>query len=162
MVIFLSQTLAIVYFTIVCSMTDQNWWLSIFLNVCWSFLLLTISLPQRNYSCDVGTQESSFLQPFNIILYIAVADLEIFRGGFSFTKTPAKLEVKTKKKVITSFLSHFLLAAAASFVIAQVLNQCTNSCSSRYQSSLIRGTHSFRGGFSWNHCNPPVSATVLW
>ena len=24
-------------------------------------------------------------------------DLEIFRGGFSFTKTPAKLEVKTKK-----------------------------------------------------------------
>jgi len=29
---------------------------------------------------------------------IAVADLEIFRGGFSFTKTPAKLEVKTKKK----------------------------------------------------------------
>jgi len=33
-----------------------------------------------------------------------VADLEIFRGGFSFTKTPAKLEVKTKKKkVFTSF-----------------------------------------------------------
>jgi len=27
----------------------------------------------------------------------AVADLEIFRGGFSFTKMPAKLEVKTKK-----------------------------------------------------------------
>jgi len=27
-----------------------------------------------------------------------VADLEIFRGDFSFTKTPAKLEVKTKKK----------------------------------------------------------------
>ena len=27
-----------------------------------------------------------------------VADLEIFRGGFSFTKMPAKLEVKTKKK----------------------------------------------------------------
>jgi len=26
----------------------------------------------------------------------AVADLEIFRGGFSFTKTPVKLEVKTK------------------------------------------------------------------
>ena len=29
---------------------------------------------------------------------VSVADLEIFRGGFSFTKTPAKLEVKTKKK----------------------------------------------------------------
>ena len=27
-----------------------------------------------------------------------VADLEIFRGGLSFTKMPAKLEVKTKKK----------------------------------------------------------------
>ena len=27
-----------------------------------------------------------------------VADLEIFRGSFSFTKTPAKREVKTKKK----------------------------------------------------------------
>jgi len=27
-----------------------------------------------------------------------VVDLEIFRGGFSFTKMPAKLEVKTKKK----------------------------------------------------------------
>ena len=48
----------------------------------------------------------------------AVADLEIFRGGFSFTKTPAKLEVKTKKKkkkVNTSFLSHFLLAASLPF-----------------------------------------------
>ena len=33
-----------------------------------------------------------------------VADLEIFREGFSFTKTPAKLEMKTKqkKKVFTS------------------------------------------------------------
>ena len=31
-------------------------------------------------------------------MYTTVADLEIFRGGFSFTKTPAKLEVKTKKK----------------------------------------------------------------
>ena len=27
----------------------------------------------------------------------SVVDLEIFRGGFSFTKMPAKLEVKTKK-----------------------------------------------------------------
>ena len=27
-----------------------------------------------------------------------VADLEIFRGDFRLTKTPAKLEVKTKKK----------------------------------------------------------------
>jgi len=37
---------------------------------------------------------------FLILLYntITVADLEIFIGGFSFTKTPAKLEVKTKKK----------------------------------------------------------------
>jgi len=45
----------------------------------------------------------------------AVADLEIFRGGFSLTKTPAKLEVKTKKKekkVITSFLSHFLTSSS--------------------------------------------------
>jgi len=44
---------------------------------------------------------------------LVVVDLEIFRGGFSITKTPAKLEVKTKKKVITSFLSHFLLAASS-------------------------------------------------
>jgi len=28
----------------------------------------------------------------------AVADLEFFGGGFSFTKMPTKLEVKTKKK----------------------------------------------------------------
>jgi len=32
-----------------------------------------------------------------------VADLEIFRGGFSFTKMPDKLKVKTKKKSSTSF-----------------------------------------------------------
>jgi len=46
---------------------------------------------------------------------IAVADLEIFRGGFSFTKMPAKLKVKTKKKkkVFTSFLSHLFLAAVS-------------------------------------------------
>ena len=45
---------------------------------------------------------AAFLNCYNI----SVADLEIFRGGFSFTKTPAKLEVKTKKekKVSTSFL----------------------------------------------------------
>ena len=45
----------------------------------------------------------------------ALADLEIFRGGFSFTKTLAKLEVKTKKKkkVFTSFLSHLFLAAVS-------------------------------------------------
>jgi len=35
--------------------------------------------------------------------YKAVADLEIFRGGFSFTKMSTKLEVKTKKMAITSF-----------------------------------------------------------
>ena len=28
--------------------------------------------------------------------HVSVADLEIFRGGFSFTKMPAKFEVKTK------------------------------------------------------------------
>ena len=27
-----------------------------------------------------------------------VANLEIFRGGFNFTKMPAELEVKTKKE----------------------------------------------------------------
>ena len=45
---------------------------------------------------------------------VSVVDLEIFRGGFSFTKTPAKLEVKTKKKkkVFTSFLDYLFLAAA--------------------------------------------------
>jgi len=37
----------------------------------------------------------------------SVADLEIFRGGFSFTKTPAKLEVKTKKKGLQLFQSSF-------------------------------------------------------
>ena len=47
-----------------------------------------------------------------------VADLEIFRGGFSFTKTPAKLKVKTKKKkkktkVFTSFLDYLFLAAVS-------------------------------------------------
>jgi len=36
---------------------------------------------------------------------IAVADLEIFRGGL--TKTPAQLQLKTEKKVITSSLNHF-------------------------------------------------------
>ena len=46
------------------------------------------------------------LNTFSSKLY-SVADLEIFRGGFSVTKTPAKLEVKTpNKKVFTSFLSH--------------------------------------------------------
>ena len=48
---------------------------------------------------------------------ITVADLEIFRGGFSFTKTPAKLEVKTKKKkkkkVFTSFLDYLFPAAVS-------------------------------------------------
>jgi len=44
---------------------------------------------------------------------MAVADLDIFRGVSSFTKMPAKLEVKTKKKVITSFLNHFLLIATS-------------------------------------------------
>ena len=39
----------------------------------------------------------AMLLPKNALLW-AVADLEIFSGGFSFTKTPAKLEVKTKKK----------------------------------------------------------------
>jgi len=43
----------------------------------------------------------------------AVADLDIFRGGFSFTKTPAKLEVKTKKKVFTSFLDYLFLVAVS-------------------------------------------------
>ena len=48
------------------------------------------------------------------IVHTTVVDLEIFRGGFRFTKMPAKLEVNTKKKkVITSFLSYFLLAAAS-------------------------------------------------
>jgi len=36
-----------------------------------------------------------------------------FLTGFSFTKTPAKLEVKTKKKVFTSFLSNIFLAAVS-------------------------------------------------
>ena len=47
---------------------------------------------------------------------ISVADLEIFRGGFSITKTPAKLEVKTKKKkkkVFTSLLDYLFLAAVS-------------------------------------------------
>jgi len=44
----------------------------------------------------------------------SVADIEIFRGGFSFTKTPAKLDMKTKKKkVFTSFLSHLFVAAVS-------------------------------------------------
>ena len=51
------------------------------------------------------------------LTYIAVADLEIFRGGFRFTKTPAKLEVKTKKKnkkkVFTSFLDYLFPAAVS-------------------------------------------------
>ena len=42
--------------------------------------------------------KSATLLEYQIIcIFSPVADLEIFRGGFSFTKTPAKLEVKTKK-----------------------------------------------------------------
>ena len=44
-------------------------------------------------------------------LPIPAVDLEILRGGFSFTKTPAILEVKTKNKkgrhqLFESFLTH--------------------------------------------------------
>jgi len=45
---------------------------------------------------------------------IPVADLEIFRGGFSFTKMPAKLEVTTKKNCRHQLFESFFLLAAAS------------------------------------------------
>jgi len=52
---------------------------------------------------------------YDLLLHDAVADLEIFGEGFSFKKMPAKTwsEDQKKKRVITSFLSHFLLAAAS-------------------------------------------------
>ena len=43
----------------------------------------------------------------------SMADLEFLEGVSALPKTPAKLEVKTQKKVVTSSLSHFLLAAAS-------------------------------------------------
>ena len=76
--------------------------------------------------------------------HIAVADLQIFRGGFSFTKTKAKLEVKTKKKH-NKLLNNFLLTAA-SLDFSTAPKPTCDLCSSHYQSSLIRGVRSFRGG----------------
>ena len=48
-----------------------------------------------------------------------VADLEMLIEGFSFTKTPAQLELKTKNKVITNFvLSHFSLTGTSCIKLA--------------------------------------------
>ena len=54
-----------------------------------------VSFSKSIFACEI---QCCTLQIKHITLLYAVADLEIFRGGFSFTKTPAKLEVKTKKK----------------------------------------------------------------
>ena len=47
-----------------------------------------------------------------IMLHVAVVDQEILRGGLSFTKTPAQLELKyleDQKKGLRQLLSHFSL-----------------------------------------------------
>jgi len=44
--------------------------------------------------------------------YKTVADLEIFRGGFSFTKIPAKLKVKTKKKGYHQLFQSFFTSSS--------------------------------------------------
>ena len=50
----------------------------------------------------INSEEFNILGESLVCLYgDCSGDLKIFRGGFSFTKTPAKLEVKTKKKKVT-------------------------------------------------------------
>jgi len=48
----------------------------------------------------------------------AVADLEIFKGGFSLQKTPAKLEAKTKKKKKKKGHHQLFLLTAASLAFS--------------------------------------------
>ena len=82
----------------------------------------TSVMPRNSNSHSISNLKINSFDSFpRVITFLhfsgSVADLEIFRGGFSFTKTPAKLEVKTKnkflKKVFTSFLSHLFLAAVS-------------------------------------------------
>ena len=101
---------------------------------------------------------------YDIHISSKVTDLEILRGGFSLSP----IWVEDKKNVFTSFLSHFWLTETSSATSTtptpthwpyfKVIFALHGTC---YQSSLIRGVHSFRGYFNWNHCNPSVSATVL-
>ena len=92
----------------------------------------------------------------------SVADQEIFRGGFSFTKTPAKLKVK---KVFTSFLSYFSLTATglatsrAHKPTHQPYFKVIAICFLCYRSPLIR-IALFQKGIQLKPLLPPVSATV--
>ena len=74
------------------------------------FLSMAIHYAYGNFSINVHAPTK-----YDLLLCNGVADLEIFGEGFSFTKMPAKTwsEDQKKKRVITSFLSHFLLAAAS-------------------------------------------------
>ena len=58
----------------------------------------------------------------------SVVDLEILRGGFSFTKMPAKLEVKTKKKLSPAFSVIFHSQQQVK-PLAELLNKHTNHTS---------------------------------
>ena len=95
---------------------------------------------QKTNSCMDDHANPRYIPGFHV--GVSVADLEIFRGGFSCTKTPAKFEVKTE--VNTKNPTHALTILQGDF------------CSSRYHSSpgLAPGAL-FQRGFQLKPLQPP-------
>jgi len=90
-----------------------------------------------------------------------------FRSGFQLKKISAlvwKLRPKKKAQQFSSYFVSFLSLQTGLSALSHLLKPLPwivtkKVYPTRPLINWIRRVHIFRGGNSWNHCNPPVSAT---